>query len=106
MGLSRKAKDAVRRAMDRWSTPHSLVFVIVWLVTTIATIVMFSSGVWRTGQYETVRRVLYVVYVAALLWYLVREAPLLEALPEIEPLLLRRHPTGRQPASRWPITIQ
>jgi hypothetical protein len=97
MGLSRKAKDAVRRAIDRWSTPHSLVFVIVWLVTTIATIVMLSSGVWRTGQYETVRRVLHVVYVAALLWYLVREGPSLKDLPEIEPLLLRRRPA----VGRW-----
>jgi hypothetical protein len=102
MRLSRKAKDAVRRAIDRWSTPHSLVFVIVWLVTTIATIVMLSRGVWRTGQYETVRRVLHVVYVAALLWYLVREGPSLKDLPEIEPLLLRRRPTGRRAAiGRW-----
>lgn len=97
MGLSRKAKDAVRRAIDRWSTPHSLVFAIAWLVTTVALIVMLSSGVWRTGQYETVRRVLHVVYVAALLWYLVREGPSLKDLPEIEPLLLRHRPA----IGRW-----
>ena len=58
MELSRKAKDVVRRA----ARPHSLVFAIVWLVTTITLIVMLSSGVRRTGQYE------------------------------IEPLLLRRRP--------------
>jgi hypothetical protein len=97
MGLSRKARDVFRHVIDRWSTPHSLVFVIVWLVTTIATIVMLSSGVWRTGQYETVRRVLHVVYVAALLWYLVREGPSLKDLPEIEPLLLRKRPA----VGRW-----
>ena len=94
MELSRKVKDVVRRAARR---PHSLVFAIVWLVTTIALIVMLSGGVRRTGQYEAARRVLHVVYVAALLWYLVREGPSLKELPEIEPLLLRRRPA----IGRW-----
>jgi hypothetical protein len=73
------------------------VFAIVWLVTTIALIVMLSSGIWKTGQYEIVRRGLHVAYVTALLWYLVREGLSLKHLPEIEPLLLRRRPA----IGRW-----
>jgi hypothetical protein len=96
MGLSLKAKDVVRRAASRW-TPHGLVLAIVWLVTTIALIGMLSSGVRRTGQYETTRTVLHVVYVAALLWYLVRTGSALKQLPQIEPLLLRRRPA----VGRW-----
>jgi hypothetical protein len=97
MERSRGAQDLIRRAIDQWLTPHSLVFAVVWLVTTIALIVMLSGGVWRTGQHETARRVLHVVYVAALLWYLARTGQSLKELPQIEPLLLRRRPA----AGRW-----
>jgi hypothetical protein len=96
MGRSRKAKEGIRRAAGRW-TPHGLVFVIVWLATTIALIVMLSGGVRRTGQYETARRGFHLVYVVALLWYLVRTGPSLKELPEIDPLLLRRRPA----IGRW-----
>jgi len=93
MSLSPRAKETIRRA----ARPHSIVFVIVWLATTVATIVMLANGVRRTGRYETTRTVMHVVYVVALLWHLARAGPSLRDLPQIEPLLLRRRPA----VGRW-----
>lgn len=78
-----------------WLAPHRLVWMAVWLVTTVALVAMLVHGVRNTGQYRVVRTVLHVVYVVALLWHLSRTGPPLEQLSDLEPLVLRRRKIGR-----------
>lgn len=70
--------------------PHRIALMVLWLVTTAVIVVMLLNDVRSTNQYDAVRYVLQVGYVAALLWYLVRTGPSVHRLPEISPQILPR----------------
>jgi hypothetical protein len=67
----------------------------MWLLASIPLIAMFATGVRSTGQFQVQRQVLQIVYVAALLWYLVREGPSIDKLPHIPPVFLKSWRLGR-----------
>ena len=58
-----------------WSTPHRLILTIMWLITTVVMVTMLWLGVRDTGRYGEVRHILQAGYVAALIWYLIRQGP-------------------------------
>ena len=68
---------------------------LMWLLTTVALVVMLASGVRSTGRYRVERYILQVGYVAALLSYLVRTTPSPELPIAGGPLLLQRSWLGR-----------
>jgi hypothetical protein len=71
-------------------TIHRIAMVVMWLTAIVAMVGMFLNGVRSTGQYGAARYVLQVIYVMALLWYLIRTGPLLSRLPELSPPILPR----------------
>ncbi len=77
-----------------WFAPHRIALVVMWVVTTTATVVMLFYNVRSTVQYKEIRYVLQVGYVAALLWYLSRSGPSVNQLPEIRPQVLPRWKFG------------
>ncbi len=77
-----------------WSTPHHLILTIMWLITTAVMVTMLLLGVRETGRYVEVRYIVPAGYVAALIWYLIRSAPSLSQLPELQPLLFPRRRYG------------
>ncbi len=85
LGLSRQSHFA----------PHRLALMIMWLLTTVTLVAMLASGARNTGQFRIERYILHVAYVAALFWYLGREGPSVNQLPDVRPLLLQRWEIGR-----------
>jgi hypothetical protein len=77
-----------------WSAPHRLVLTLMWLVSTIAIIIMLWLDVRETGHYRQMRDILQVGYVAALLWYLARSGPSISQLPKIRPFVFPRWKYG------------
>ena len=73
-----------------WFAPHRIALMVMWLVSTAATVMMLLYDVRSTDQYKVVRYVLQVGYVAALLWYLVRRGPSVNQLPELSSQVLPR----------------
>jgi len=71
-------------------TPHSIALMVMWVVTTVAIVVMLLNDVRAMEQYKVVRYVLQVGYVAALLWYLIRKGPSVHQLLEISPQVFPR----------------
>jgi hypothetical protein len=76
-------------------TPHRMAMIIMWLVTTVVLVVMLFNGVRNTDQFESVCYLLQAAYVAAMLWFLVREGPAIDQLPEIKSAVLPRWRYGR-----------
>lgn len=70
--------------------PHRIALIVLWLVTSVAIIVMLLNGARSSNQYDAVGYALQVGYVAALLWYLIRTGPSVHQLPEITPKILPR----------------
>jgi len=66
----------------------------MWLVTTVAIVVMLWLDVRDTDRYSLVRNILNVGYVAALLWYLTRSGPSISQLPTIRPFVFPRWKYG------------
>jgi len=62
----------------------------MWLVTTVAIVIMLWLDVRDTGQYRVTRYILQVGYVAALLWYFSRSGPSTKQLPKIRPFVFPR----------------
>jgi len=62
----------------------------MWLVSTIAIIIMLWFDVRDTGQFRVARNILNVGYVAALLWYLARSGSSISQLPKIRPFVFPR----------------
>jgi hypothetical protein len=77
-----------------WSTPHHLILIIMWLITTAVMVTLLWLGVRETGRYVEVRYIVPAGYVAALIWYLIRSGPPLNQLPELQPLLFPRRRIG------------
>jgi hypothetical protein len=75
-------------------TPHRIVLVVMWVVTTTALVAMLVNDVRATGEYKTIRYILQAGYVAVLFWYLVRTGPSVKQLPEINPQVLPRRRYG------------
>ena len=73
-----------------WFAPHRIVLTIMWLVTTVAIVIMLWLDVRDTGRYSVVRNILHVGYVAALFWYLGRSGPSINQLPELRPFVFPR----------------
>ena len=73
-----------------WLAPHRLVLTIMWLVTTVAIVIMLWLDVRDTGRYSEARYVLQASYVAALLWYLSRSGPSISQIPELRPFVFPR----------------
>ena len=65
-----------------WLAAHKIALVIMWLVTTITTIVILINGQAGTNRSIAVRQILHVLYAVALLWYLARTGPSFNQLPE------------------------
>ncbi len=79
---------------ESWLVPHRIALMVMWVVTTVAIVVMLLNNVRSRGQYKDVRYFLQVGYVAALLWYLGRSGPSVNHLPEIKPQVLPRWKFG------------
>jgi len=77
-----------------WSTPHHLILTIMWLMTTAVMVTMLGLGVRETGRYGEVRYTLQAGYVAALIWYLIRQGPSVSQLPELRPIVFPRRRYG------------
>ncbi len=80
-----KRTDSQLRTESRfqsWFAPHKITLLIVWLLTTVSMMVMLINGVEGTNPSISVRQILHVLYVVALLWYLARTGPPLNQLPE------------------------
>jgi hypothetical protein len=86
--------SAPARRSQFWSTPHGLVFTIVWFVSAATAIIMLLINVRHTNQYSEARYILQASYVAALLWYLTRTAPSVNQLPKQHSQLLPRRRYG------------
>jgi len=67
----------------------------MWVVTTVAVVVMLLHGVRNTDQFSVARYVLQGAYVSVLLWYLGRTGYSSNRLPELRPFLLPRWKYGR-----------
>ena len=67
-------------------TPHGVVLIAMWLLTTVSLVLMLVSGVRDTGLFRLERNILQTAYVLATFWYLIRTGPALERLPEPGPL--------------------
>ena len=80
--------------VQSWLAPHRMVLIVLWLVTTVATVVMLRQGVRDTQRFSTARYALLAAYVVALLWYLARTGPSVTQLPEIRPQVLPRWKLG------------
>lgn len=75
--------------------PHRVVLIVLWLVTSVALVVLLAGGVRDTDRFGAVRHVLHAAYVVALLWHLARTGPSLRLLPEVPPFFLPRWRFGR-----------
>jgi hypothetical protein len=62
--------------------PHKISLVIVWLATTITTIVILINGQAESNRSIAICQMLHVLYVVVLLWYLARTGPSFNQLPE------------------------
>lgn len=67
----------------------------MWVVTTMAIVVMLLHNVRNTDQFSVARYVLQGAYVSALLWYLGRTGHSTNKLPELRPFVLPRWRYGR-----------
>lgn len=76
-------------------TPHCITLITMWLLTTIALVVMLFNGVRNTGQFRVERYILQVAYVLALFWYLIRTGPSAKQIPALSPLLLPKMRIGK-----------
>jgi hypothetical protein len=65
-----------------WLVPHKISLVIVWLATTITTIVILINGQAESNRSIAICQMLHVLYVVVLLWYLARTGPSFNQLPE------------------------
>lgn len=72
-----------------------LALMTMWLLTTVALVVILSNGVRSTGRFSVELNVLHGAYVAVLLWYLVHTGSSVKLLPDLRPLLLQRWKIGR-----------
>ena len=70
--------------------PHVIALLTMWVVTTLAVTVLLVLDVRQTEQYAVVRYGLQAGYVLALLWYLARTGPAVNALPELSSKVLPR----------------
>lgn len=62
--------------------------IVTWVVVTTVLIVMLLRDVRLTDRYESVRHLLHVAYVGALIWHLARTGRAFNQLPELRPQLL------------------
>jgi hypothetical protein len=76
-------------------TPHGIVLITMWLITTVSLVVMLFGGVRNTDRFRVERHILQAAYVLALLWYLIRTGPSVTQLSDISPLLLPKLRLGR-----------
>jgi hypothetical protein len=67
-----------------------LTLAVMWIVVTVAVIVMLFGEVRATDEHEGIRRLLHACYAAALLWYLARTGPAISRLPEVGQQILPR----------------
>jgi hypothetical protein len=77
-------------------TPHGITLVAMWLLTTVALVLMLFDGVRDTGRFRVEREALQAVYVLALSWYLIRSGLAVEKLPNIGPLMLPNLRIGKR----------
>lgn len=77
-----------------WFAPQLIALVVMWVVTTTAIVLMLFNNVRSTGQYEKVRYVLMVGYIATLLWHLSCSGLSVNKQPEIRPQVLSRWKFG------------
>jgi hypothetical protein len=66
-------------------TPHGVALVSLWLVTAGGVTLMLIQGVRDTGEYSTLRYVLQISYVVALLWYLLLTGPRVNQVADTTP---------------------
>jgi hypothetical protein len=84
--------DLIKRVLF---TPHQIVLIIMWFLTTVPTIIMLFRGVRSSGQLRDQFHILQAAYVLALFWYLIRTGPSVEQLPELNPLVLPKRRIGK-----------
>ena len=72
-----------------------LALMTMWLLTTVALVVILSNGVRSTGRFSVELNVLHGAYVTVLLWYLVHTGSSVKQLPDLRPLLLQRWKIGQ-----------
>lgn len=88
----RTPPDLIKRVL---SSPHQIVLIIMWLLTTVPTVIMLFRGVRSSGQFRDQFHILQAAYVLALFWYLIRTGPSVEHLPEIKPFVLPKRRLGK-----------
>ena len=76
-------------------TTHRIVFITMWLLTTVTLVIMLFNGVRNTDQFRTERYILQVAYVLALFWHLSRTGSSIKKLPILSPLLLPKLRIGK-----------
>lgn len=75
-------------------TPHRLTLVVMWVVVSVAIVVMLLNDVRSTDEYKFVRHLLHAGYVGALLLYLGRSGLFADQLIELRPQVLTRRRLG------------
>jgi len=76
--------------IQSWFTPHRIVLIILWIVTTVTIVTVLWQDVRETNRFSVARHALHAGYVVALLWYLGRSGPSISQLPELRPLAFPR----------------
>jgi hypothetical protein len=60
--------ESVRECKRAWFTPHHIILIAMWLITTVSLIFMLYNGVRSNFQFYSERNFLHVGYAVALLW--------------------------------------
>jgi len=93
MGISDETENERKCA---WFTPHHIVLIAMWLITTVSLLFMLNKGVRNNFQFYPERNMLHAGYTVVLLWYLTRTGPIIKQLPEVSPSSLPKWRFGKQ----------